>query len=468
MAADRPPRAPRRSTRAASSLAAVLRNRDIRNLELAWTLGVGVDWALLVVALARRLRGGWRRRSSASSRSPGWCPATLVNVSSTPGASPGRSGRWSPSASSAAAAAAVMAAAIVARRPARSSSSRSPSRPRPAPSSGRPHGAAARGRHHARTSSSPRTSSRALGEGLGTFAGRSSPGSRSPAPGRRRRGARGGGVRRRRGRRPARPRRRRRPPAARRAAGAGRRSSRAPASCAGGPPGGRRHGLVLRPGRRSAAPSRPTSRSSPSRSSGWASRAWGILGAAIGVGGLVGAVVALALRRAAGARRDPRRWRSCCGASRSRSSALVPVPAVALVALGVDRHRQRAARRRRASRCSSAASRTRSRSRRVLGPRGRASALAIRSGGVARGACCSQRARDRGGARRSPASSCPLARRRVAGRSPAASTRGAVVPERPGTRSCAASRCSAPLPLAALERLASGMRQASLRRRASR
>jgi hypothetical protein len=36
---------------AAASLAAVLRNRDIRNIELAWTLGIGVDWALLVVSL---------------------------------------------------------------------------------------------------------------------------------------------------------------------------------------------------------------------------------------------------------------------------------------------------------------------------------------------------------------------------------------------------------------------------------
>jgi MFS family permease len=36
---------------ATASLLAVLRNRDIRSLELAWTLGVGADWALLVVAL---------------------------------------------------------------------------------------------------------------------------------------------------------------------------------------------------------------------------------------------------------------------------------------------------------------------------------------------------------------------------------------------------------------------------------
>jgi len=39
------------SPRAFASLAAVVRNPDIRNLELAWTVGIGVDWALLVVAL---------------------------------------------------------------------------------------------------------------------------------------------------------------------------------------------------------------------------------------------------------------------------------------------------------------------------------------------------------------------------------------------------------------------------------
>ncbi len=36
---------------AARSLLGVLHNRDIRSLELAWTLGVAADWALLVVAL---------------------------------------------------------------------------------------------------------------------------------------------------------------------------------------------------------------------------------------------------------------------------------------------------------------------------------------------------------------------------------------------------------------------------------
>lgn len=36
---------------AAATLAAVLRSREIRNLELAWTLGIAADWALLVVAL---------------------------------------------------------------------------------------------------------------------------------------------------------------------------------------------------------------------------------------------------------------------------------------------------------------------------------------------------------------------------------------------------------------------------------
>jgi MFS transporter/cyclic nucleotide-binding protein len=36
---------------AARTLGAVLRSRAIRNLELAWTLGIGADWAVLVVAL---------------------------------------------------------------------------------------------------------------------------------------------------------------------------------------------------------------------------------------------------------------------------------------------------------------------------------------------------------------------------------------------------------------------------------
>ena len=44
-----PPSSPVRA--AARSLASVLRNPDIRALELSWTVGVGVDWALLVVAL---------------------------------------------------------------------------------------------------------------------------------------------------------------------------------------------------------------------------------------------------------------------------------------------------------------------------------------------------------------------------------------------------------------------------------
>ena len=48
MATGRPQAA---SPSAVASLVAVARNRDIRNLELAWTIGVAVDWALLVVAL---------------------------------------------------------------------------------------------------------------------------------------------------------------------------------------------------------------------------------------------------------------------------------------------------------------------------------------------------------------------------------------------------------------------------------
>ena len=42
---------PSRIAIAARSLARVLRNPDIRALELSWTVGVGVDWAILVVAL---------------------------------------------------------------------------------------------------------------------------------------------------------------------------------------------------------------------------------------------------------------------------------------------------------------------------------------------------------------------------------------------------------------------------------
>lgn len=48
LATDPRPSAP---PRAVTSLAAVARNPDIRNLELAWSVGIGVDWALLVVAL---------------------------------------------------------------------------------------------------------------------------------------------------------------------------------------------------------------------------------------------------------------------------------------------------------------------------------------------------------------------------------------------------------------------------------
>jgi MFS family permease len=54
MATDPRPAAPPRavaSPRATASLVAVARNRDIRNLEIAWTVGIAVDWALLVVAL---------------------------------------------------------------------------------------------------------------------------------------------------------------------------------------------------------------------------------------------------------------------------------------------------------------------------------------------------------------------------------------------------------------------------------
>jgi hypothetical protein len=40
-----PARPESRMRAAARALAEVLRNRDIRSLELSWTIGVGVDWA---------------------------------------------------------------------------------------------------------------------------------------------------------------------------------------------------------------------------------------------------------------------------------------------------------------------------------------------------------------------------------------------------------------------------------------
>ena len=50
---DKPPATaqPSRIAIAVRSLSRVLRNPDIRALELSWTVGVGVDWAILVVAL---------------------------------------------------------------------------------------------------------------------------------------------------------------------------------------------------------------------------------------------------------------------------------------------------------------------------------------------------------------------------------------------------------------------------------
>jgi len=43
----------RRLHAAGRSLVRVLRNPDIRALELSWTIGVGVDWAILIVALVQ-------------------------------------------------------------------------------------------------------------------------------------------------------------------------------------------------------------------------------------------------------------------------------------------------------------------------------------------------------------------------------------------------------------------------------
>ncbi len=64
---------------AGRSLLRVLRNRDIRSLELAWTLGVGTDWALLVVALLVAYDAGGAAAVGLVSLTR-MIPATLANI----------------------------------------------------------------------------------------------------------------------------------------------------------------------------------------------------------------------------------------------------------------------------------------------------------------------------------------------------------------------------------------------------
>jgi hypothetical protein len=64
---------------AARSLASVLRNPDIRALELSWTVGVGVDWALLVVALVVAYDTGGALAVGLVSLTR-MLPATAINV----------------------------------------------------------------------------------------------------------------------------------------------------------------------------------------------------------------------------------------------------------------------------------------------------------------------------------------------------------------------------------------------------
>ncbi len=64
---------------AGRSLLGVLHNRDIRSLELAWTLGVAADWALLVVALLVAYEEGGAVLVGLVSLTR-MIPATIVNV----------------------------------------------------------------------------------------------------------------------------------------------------------------------------------------------------------------------------------------------------------------------------------------------------------------------------------------------------------------------------------------------------
>src|SRR5829696_10029954 len=64
---------------AAGSLTRVLRNPDIRALELSWTVGVGVDWGVLVVALVVAYNAGGAVAVGLVSLTR-MLPATVVNV----------------------------------------------------------------------------------------------------------------------------------------------------------------------------------------------------------------------------------------------------------------------------------------------------------------------------------------------------------------------------------------------------
>ena len=64
---------------AGRSLLGILHNRDIRSLELAWTLGVAADWALLVVALLVAYNEGGAVLVGLVSLTR-MIPATIVNV----------------------------------------------------------------------------------------------------------------------------------------------------------------------------------------------------------------------------------------------------------------------------------------------------------------------------------------------------------------------------------------------------
>ncbi len=70
---------------AAGSLVRVLRNPDIRALELSWTIGVGVDWAILVVALVVAYDAGGALLVGLVTLTR-LLPATLVNIAVDTGA----------------------------------------------------------------------------------------------------------------------------------------------------------------------------------------------------------------------------------------------------------------------------------------------------------------------------------------------------------------------------------------------
>ena len=78
---DEPPPAPApsRLSVALRSLTRVMRNRDIRALELSWTVGVAVDWAILVVALVVAYDAGGAVAVGLVSLTR-MLPATVVNI----------------------------------------------------------------------------------------------------------------------------------------------------------------------------------------------------------------------------------------------------------------------------------------------------------------------------------------------------------------------------------------------------